>query len=120
MKKAKQLLHNARSCWLAVVMLTLVPASAYALDFKEIVKKTGELLKGVAYALGPGLGLLFALQGLMKIRRKEDDPREFSRGITFIVVGVLCAIIGLLVASILNYYGQNVSNTGNIDISNPW
>lgn len=93
--------------WLMAIMPTEVLAAS---SFKDILNQTKTLIGSVAIILGPGLGLAFGLQGIMKIRRKDDDPKEFSRGITLILVGVACAVVGVLINSILTYYGQSEIN----------
>lgn len=102
---------------LALLAVYFFPVDAYAVDFQDIIKKTAKILKYIALVLGPGLGLIFALQGLMKIRQKDDDPKAFGKGLTFIVVGVACAIVGVIVGSIMEYYG--VGNSSEMETSEP-
>ncbi len=102
---------NNAFIYVFVSVLMLIPGEVLATEsFKDILTKTKTLIGSVAIILGPGLGLAFGLQGIMKIRRKDDDPKEFSRGITLILVGVACAVIGVLINSILTYYGQSEIN----------
>lgn len=83
----------------------VIVQDAFADDIVDVVKKTASLLKTIALIIGPGLGIIFGLSGMMKIRRKDEDPREFSKGIMYIISGVGCAMIGLIIYWILSFYG---------------
>lgn len=94
-------------CFVILILLqaTTVFAQSTGTDIISVVKKTSSLLKTIALVIGPGIGTIFALSGIMKIRRKDEDPREFSKGIMYIIAGVGCAMVGLIISWILNFYG---------------
>ncbi len=91
--------------FVAYLVLLFHGTEAYAAeDITSVIFKTAKLLKYISLILGPGLGAIFGLSGMMKIRRKDEDPREFSKGIMYIISGVGCAMVGMIIYWILNYY----------------
>jgi hypothetical protein len=104
-----------------MVQLFVMVDDSYALSITDIIKKTADLLKGTAIYIGVGAGMIFGLIGVSKIRRKDDDPREFTKGIWFVVSGIFAAMIGILMHSILSYYGvASTPPTGAIDFTPGW
>lgn len=103
--KTQKLLPTFFIVALILLQATTAFATTGGTDIVAIVKKTSSMLKTIALFIGPGIGIIFALSGIMKIRRKDEDPREFSKGIMYIIAGVGCAMVGLIISWILNFYG---------------
>lgn len=76
-----------------------------------LVQRTTGLLTKIAFLIGPGLGNMFCLIGIAKIRRKEEDPREFSKGVTYFVSGIGCIMLGVIIQGILKSLSPQAAST---------
>lgn len=101
----KSLEFRVKSLGFILTAILSSPAASYALDARAMVNKTAGIIGYAALIMGPGMGALLAFSGAMKLRKKEEDPREFSRGILYIVSGLICAVIGVVINAVLQYYG---------------
>lgn len=103
--------EKIRSLW--IVLLTVFwTNSVYAADIVDILDKARRLLFLAVKILGPSLGLVFVLTGIMKLRRKDEDPRAASQGIWYIMAGIGLGMAVALFYLIINYFAGQETGTG--------
>lgn len=91
------------------LLVNLQASRAYAaITVQEFFCRIQTLLSMAAVILGPGLGLIFVLMGIAKIRRKDDDPRAAGQGVWLIIAGVGCALTGLILKMLVDYFGASL------------
>lgn len=75
-------------------------------DIGKLIARVANLIKYIVWIGGPALGMVFAWQGFMKLKDKDQDPRAGQAGWTYIGVGVGMAIVGVILGMVANYVSQ--------------
>jgi hypothetical protein len=102
-------LNVVKTAILSMIAWFSLAGNARAEDIVTILEKTRDLLVTAVQILGPSIGLVFVMVGIMKLRRKDEDPRAASQGIWYIIAGVATGMAAALFMLILNYYGYSTS-----------